>query len=558
MLAVVILTAAGVFLIKNNQQNKITSQTFLASAFNSIENYEDVFSKLQKPAESALAKAGIISHHFLAKELIADFYNRVGDEKVSTVFLLSPDHFNNYFKPDTTACTSYLNWNTPFGELSSDKDIIDSLVKNNGVEINDPVLGLEHGIYVEIPFIKKFFPNAKIVPLILKNSLNFDIFSSLGEKIKELSKENSILIVSSDFSHDMSVKESQAKDKTSIGILKNLSIDKINGVTNDCKQCLAALCGFLGDNQQYGFYLLDNENSFDISGQNKDSVTSYVSGYYAKKDYVQLLFAGDLMFDRGIRYYAEKGGGNNFIFEKISNLLLSNDLAVVNLEGPITDEKSVSSGTAPGSTNNYFFTFDPSVAKTLFEENIRLVNLGNNHILNFGNKGLASTEKYLDESSVDYFGAPTGQRSIIKNINGLNIAFVSYNEFSSDTEAEQKAVVEEIKTLKPEAALVIVFSHWGVEYAQNPSENIRELAHQFIDAGADLVIGSHSHLMQPMEEYKGKRIYYSLGNFVFDQYFNEDVRQGLGVIVKINKQTKQLEFEEKNFYLQSNGQTIMR
>lgn len=279
---------------------------------------------------------------------------------------------------------------------------------------------------------------------------------------------------------------------------------------------------------------------------------------YSYPDNIKILFAGDLMFDRGIRYYAEKGGGNNFIFEKISDLLLNNDLAVVNLEGPITDEKSVSSGTAPGSTNNYFFTFDPSVAKTLFNENIRLVNLGNNHILNFGSRGLESTKKYLDESSVDYFGAPTGKRSIIENIDGLKIAFVSYNEFVSDIEAEQKSTIEEIKTLKSEAALVIVFSHWGDEYAHEPSDAIKELAHQFIDAGADLIIGSHSHVIQQMEEYKNKRIYYSLGNFVFDQYFNEDVRQGLGVIVKINKQTKQLEFEEKNFYLQENGQTIVR
>ncbi len=131
---------------------------------------------------------------------------------------------------------------------------------------------------------------------------------------------------------------------------------------------------------------------------------------YSYPAHIKILFAGDLMFDLGIRYYAEKGGGNDFIFEKILNLLFNNDLAVVNLEGPITGEKSVSSGTAPGSTNNYFFTFDPSVAKTLSEKNIKLVNLGNNHILNFGSRGLESTKKYLDESSVDYFGAPNGPK----------------------------------------------------------------------------------------------------------------------------------------------------
>ncbi len=275
-----------------------------------------------------------------------------------------------------------------------------------------------------------------------------------------------------------------------------------------------------------------------------------------EKKYVQLLFVGDLMFDRGIRYYAGKSGENEFIFNKISSTLLASDLVVANLEGPITDSKSVSSGTVPGSKDNYSFTFDSSVAKTLFRENIRVVDLGNNHILNFGGAGVTSTEKYLDNASVGYFGAPGGEKSIIKNINGVNIAFVSYNEFlSSDIALEQSAAINEIKKLKSEADITVVFSHWGVEYALSQTEAQKALARQFIDAGADLIIGSHPHVIEPMEAYNGKRIYYSLGNFIFDQYFSEDVRKGLGVIVMIDKNTKQLEFKEKGFYLYSNGQT---
>lgn len=276
-----------------------------------------------------------------------------------------------------------------------------------------------------------------------------------------------------------------------------------------------------------------------------------------KKKDIQILFVGDLMFDRGIRYYAQKNGGNEFIFDKIYPLLTNNDLVIANLEGPITNKKSISSGTYPGSTNNYFFTFDPSVAETLYKENIRLVNLGNNHILNFGWPGLKSTEKHLSQAGVEYFGAPEGEKSIIKEIDGAKIAFVSYNEFYGINEIEKQAALDEIKKIKPESDIVVVFSHWGVEYIFEPVDATKNLAHQFIDAGADLIIGSHPHVIQPMEEYSGKRIYYSLGNFVFDQYFSEDVRNGLGVIVKINPETKKLNFEEVNFYLQSNGQTIL-
>jgi poly-gamma-glutamate capsule biosynthesis protein CapA/YwtB (metallophosphatase superfamily) len=284
------------------------------------------------------------------------------------------------------------------------------------------------------------------------------------------------------------------------------------------------------------------------------SITAAVSSNQ-KKNYIKLLFVGDLMFDRGIRYYANKNGGNEFIFDKISAELLSNDLVVANLEGPITDEKSISAGTIPESADNYVFTFDPSLAKTLYDENIGLVNLGNNHIFNFGYTGLASTEKYLDDADVGYFGAPNDKRSVIKNIKGIRIAFVSYNQFSGD---EKNVVIDEIKEDKAKADIIIVFSHWGAEYILTPSDTIKNLAHSFVDAGADLVIGSHPHVIEPMEIYNGKRIYYSLGNFVFDQYFSEYVRNGLGVEVIIDKATKQFEFGEVRFYLQNNGQTIVR
>jgi len=292
----------------------------------------------------------------------------------------------------------------------------------------------------------------------------------------------------------------------------------------------------------------------------ESSLYGLETGFYKapiKPQDVKLLFVGDLMFDRGIRYYAKINGGNNFIFEKIALILLENDLVVANLEGSITNFKSVSAGTAPGSANNYFLTFDSSVAQTLFDNNIRLVDLGNNHILNFGAEGLKQTQQYLTQANVKYFGAPYGKRSQIQEMSGLKIAFVAYNEFaSSDLDGEQADAVSEISELRQQADVVIVFAHWGVEYSAEPTKDQMALAHKFVDAGANLVIGSHPHVVASKEEYNGKMIYYSLGNFIFDQYFQEDVRNGLGVAVEISPETKEIKLVEKHFYLQSGGQTI--
>jgi AmmeMemoRadiSam system protein B len=255
-------------------------QTFLRCSFVNKESYTGVFSPLPKITAIPKINAAIVSHHYLAKELIARLYNKIAGNDVSTIFLVSPDHFNNFYGSGMIAYTSYLPWQTPFGNLYADEKIIDHLGKNDGVSDDSPIVGLEHGISIEIPFIKYFFPQSKIVPIVLKNSSDYGDFAVLGQKLKEISGDRSILIVSTDFSHDLPAKEAKIKDEESIGILKNSGLDGLNGVNNDCRSCLAVLAGFLG-NGGYDFSVVENKNSFDFSGKNEESVTSYLSGYYS-------------------------------------------------------------------------------------------------------------------------------------------------------------------------------------------------------------------------------------------------------------------------------------
>ena len=268
-----------------------------------------------------------------------------------------------------------------------------------------------------------------------------------------------------------------------------------------------------------------------------------------------ILFAGDLMFDRHIRFFAEKYG-NDYIFSPTKNLLAASDLVVVNLEGPITDNDSISLGTKPGSANNFIFTFDPSLAETLFEYNIRLVNLGNNHILNFGRSGYDQTKNFLEKADVAFFGftgIDDSCRYFIKKIGQVRVGFASYNQFIN---GGYQAVEKDILDLKNKVDLLIVYCHWGNEYQAAANEIIVNQAHQMVDWGADLVIGSHPHVIQPKEIYRGKRIYYSLGNFIFDQYFQPEVKKGQLVKITINDQGEILSFKELFVELQENGQTV--
>ena len=239
---------------------------------------------------------------------------------------------------------------------------------------------------------------------------------------------------------------------------------------------------------------------------------------------IRILFGGDMMFDRYIRTQSEKMGKREVLLG-VSKEILSADAVVANLEGPMTSNPSKSAGSSVGEARNFLFTFDPEWANVLFDMNIRIVNIGNNHILNFGEAGLIETRKFLRAAKVKFFGDPLDEslRAYVAEIKGKKIGFVNYNQFYLD--AENRAL-SDIARLHPLVDVLFVYTHWGAEYVPATSEEKR-LARLFIDRGADAVIGSHPHVVQEKEIYHEKTIYYSLGNFVFDQYFSPETRNGL-------------------------------
>jgi poly-gamma-glutamate synthesis protein (capsule biosynthesis protein) len=268
---------------------------------------------------------------------------------------------------------------------------------------------------------------------------------------------------------------------------------------------------------------------------------------------VSLLFVGDMMFDRYIRQVRDKKG-SDFIFSEVKDLLAKSDLVAGNLEGPISDNPSVSVESEFGSQNNYVFTFDPGVSEDLRKNNIWIVNIGNNHIMNFREEGLAKTKQYLRSGGVDFFGDPGGEKRIAKfEKNGAKIAFVSYDQFEKDPLTKTLSDIQEAK--KEKADSIILYTHWGKEYSKEPTKNDQELGRKFIDEGVDLIIGSHPHIVQKKEEYKGKMIYYSLGNFIFDQYFDPETQKGLTVQVMIGADNK-MTFKEFPVKMKNNGQTL--
>lgn len=285
---------------------------------------------------------------------------------------------------------------------------------------------------------------------------------------------------------------------------------------------------------------------------------------------VSIVFVGDMMFDRYIRQKSEQNQGYDFVLADVKGMLQSANLVVGNLEGPITDFESISRGTEPGVPQNYIFTFAPEIIPTLIANNIKLVNLGNNHILNFGEQGLAQTFSYLNQAGIEHFGHVDSNNDdcknemLVKEINGIKLLFVNYNQFiTTDFEVLLQAILDQKQETR--ADVVILYTHWGNEYASQAGAVIQEQAHRFIDSGVDVIIGSHPHVIQQKETYQGKTIYYSLGNFVFDQYFNQEVRQGLVVKMDVEKQISDgdspqvsFSFAEQEVFLNYDGSVTIR
>ncbi|WP_081707566.1 CapA family protein [Bacillus massiliigorillae] len=231
-----------------------------------------------------------------------------------------------------------------------------------------------------------------------------------------------------------------------------------------------------------------------------------------KEKAITISAAGDFTLGRDETYAyigslpdeAAKNGLPYFV-EKFDDIFKKDDLTTVNLEGPLTNatQKAV---------KKFRFKGDPSYAQILTLGGIESVNLANNHSYDYLQKGFDDTIATLEQNKIGYFGY---DHQYVTTVKGVKIGVLGYEGW--DDTLETRAIVEtNIKKLRDQGVqIVLVHFHWGDERHYVPNESQKSLAHFTIDSGADLVLGHHPHVLQGIEEYNGKFIVYSLGNFMF-------------------------------------------
>jgi len=279
-----------------------------------------------------------------------------------------------------------------------------------------------------------------------------------------------------------------------------------------------------------GVYILYRQT---YPGNSKDSEITLVDTstiYTEEVRKTEIILAGDVMLGRSVMIAALEEGNYLYPFANVLETLRNADIVFFNLESPIVND-------CPVDDSGYKFCTTPEIAKGLSSAGVDIVTLANNHSGNYGEDGLDQTVIFLHDNGIDACGL--GDLEIIEK-NGLKFGFLGF-DYTLGTPKEGD--FDLTKTSSGVVDILIVGIHWGVEYTGVPTEKQRSLAKKFIDSGASVISGHHPHWVQEIEYLDGKPVYYSLGNFVFDQMWSEETKKGL--IVKLTFEGKKIINEER-------------
>lgn len=278
---------------------------------------------------------------------------------------------------------------------------------------------------------------------------------------------------------------------------------------------------------------IDVDDTLDIVTYEDESykleraISEFKDSFIEPKKELSILAFGDVMLGRYVRTLMDKEG-MDYVFRGLKddngNFFTDADIVHANLEGPIFNE-----GRKGGTS--MIFSFNEDIAPLLRNNGFDIVSIANNHARDMGWEGRGTTMNALTRSGVGWCGHPTDadyDSVYYGEKNNNKYAFVCFHDVTSKLNYDDAAAL--ISEVKSNVDYVIVSIHWGYEYTHTPNVKRQKVpGRMFIDAGADVILGHHPHVVQPFEIYNGKFIFYSLGNAIFDQYWSSDVQDELAV-----------------------------
>jgi poly-gamma-glutamate synthesis protein (capsule biosynthesis protein) len=529
-------------IISNSSSSKsdgkfVTHQSFYTTADFYDEAYQQAATDF---SYSDKVRVGILPHHLMVKGKIATFFEGLKKQNIKTIVLVGPNHFEQGVNKISI---SQALWQTPYGDILPDTDLAQNLAKQKGAKIDEEPFAGEHAISGLVPFIKKSLPDAKLVSVILKSATTPEEAKNLAANIKRYSDGNTLVLASVDFSHYLPAQVADFHDDKSRAVIENLDEVGVWLLEVDSPASLAVALHYANEAKVEQANLLWQTNSSRLIDQLDTPGTSHQFYYFTKGDkkvnhIANFLFFGDIMLDRNVGAKIVKNGFSPLLENlagQENRFFRGSDVVMANLEGAVTDGGD---HYAPEAGND--FAFSPEVVGELKKYNFNFFNIANNHLTDQGASGLQETRVNLKNLDINFSGcadAEVGEcTGKVVGINGVKVAMLGFSMVYHNFDLEEAKKI--ISEFKKQTDLVIVSIHWGTEYEHEYNTTQSITAHALSDSGADVIIGHHPHVVQGLEIYNNKPIFYSLGNFIFDQYFSADTQTGLSLGLSIDAKTK--------------------
>ena len=517
--AVVALISGGVFLALYTQEPVPVGTHYSSHA--AAHFYGDVDPIGVVPQEQA--RGAIVSHHLLVADDIARTIKSLRQPYVPVVVIVGPDHFSR--KHGGVSVSRY-GFETPWGRIDPDTDLVDAIVDARLATQNEYVFEMEHSIASVVPYIRYNFPDTKLVAITLERSIAKERIVALATFLNEELPEGSIVIASVDFSHHLDVTAANFHDAKSVAAIAAFDFASIDSLEIDSPDSIRLLLTYLEKKGAQAITATTTNSAIVQATPYSEDVTSYLFATFAPGVPAQWsvgisLHVGDTMLGRDIETAVSQGVD---LFEYIrgpeGNFLRGMDMIVANLEGPITSVTQC-------AQKEVVFRFMPGAENYLQRAPVTHLTLANNHTLDCGEEGMRETQELLEAAGLVHFGGGSlKENTRTETKGGMTIALVGIDQTLPSIPEED--IFQYLQTLEASHDYTIVHVHWGSEYQSQPSQAQQALAHRMIDSGADAIIGHHPHVVQPLEIYHNRPIFYSLGNFIFDQQGIE-VTTGIGV-----------------------------
>ena len=257
----------------------------------------------------------------------------------------------------------------------------------------------------------------------------------------------------------------------------------------------------------------------------------------APSEKTKITLLGDIMLGRTVMTTTHSKNEPLYPVQYVKEPLNQSNIVIANLENPVIQD-------CPPHTTGYKFCSTPDMLKNLQAANISVVSLANNHSRNYGEQGLQETLEHLQSFSI----LATGLDNLItKSVNNHQFGFLGFNYIASGPDQND---IDLVTSSDSKVDTLIASIHWGHEYTATASALQRKWAKQLTDSGVDVIFGHHPHWIQDSQMINDKPVYYSLGNFIFDQMWSEKTRRGL--VVDLIYQDKELIDQKTSTVFQEN------